>query len=120
MTNAVNSFNPNANVNQEENAKKNYVYLNLKVTTNSGDVRRFSFLLRNSGTGFEQSNANTIITNAVAKSETSLEEANAYLAKWFADPEKWNPTDPNKKRQIEASCYLSGIKSSNKDWVDDI
>lgn len=117
MENALNNFNPNANanVNQEQkDIKKNNVFLNLKIVTNSGDIRRFSFLLRNSGSGVEQSNANNIIQNAVAKSETSLEEANTYLNKWFADPEKW------KNNRIEASCYLSGIKSSSKDWVDDI
>lgn len=115
--NALNNFNPNANanVNQEQkDIKKTNVYLNLKVTTNSGDVRRFSFLLRNSGSGLEQANANMVIQNAIAKSETSLEEANAYLAKWFADPEKWV------NERIEGSCYLSGIKSASKDWVDDI
>lgn len=117
MTNAVNSFNPNTNVNQEEKAiKKNNVYLNLKVTTNSGDVRRFSFLLCNSGTGLEQSNANAVIQNAVSKSETSLEEANAYLTDIFANPEKWN----GENKRIEGSCYLSGIKSASKDWVNDI
>ena len=121
MTNALNNFDPNTNVNQEEkDVKKNNVFLNLKVTTNSGDVRRFSFLLRNSGSGFEQANANAVIQNAIDKSETSLEEANAYLTKWFADPEKWNPTDPDKKRKIEATCYLSGVKSASKDWLDDI
>lgn len=115
MENALNNMNFNqAATTSSEEKKKNNVYLNLKVTTNSGDIRRFSFLLCNSGSGLEQANANTVIQNAVAKSETSLEEANAYLAKWFADPEKWA------SKRIEASCYLSGIKSSNKDWVDDI
>mgnify|MGYP007057670533 CR=1 FL=1 len=113
MTNPLNNFNPN--VNQEEKPiKKNNVYLNLKVTTNSGDVRRFSFLLCNSGTGLEQSNANAVIQNAVAKSETSLEEANTYLSEIFANPERWV------NGRIEGSCYLSGIKSASKDWVNDI
>lgn len=119
--NALNDFNNATTTSSEEKeTKKNNVFLNLKITTNSGDVRRFSFLLRTTGSGLEQSNANTIIQNAVAKSEESLEEANAYLNKWFADPEKWNPTKPEEKRRIEASCYLSGIKSASKDWVDDI
>lgn len=120
MTNALNNFN-NTNVNQEEKEiRKNNVYLNLKITTNSGDVRRFSFLLCNSGSGLEQSNANAIIQNAVSKSEVSLEEANAYLTDIFANPEKWNPTKPGDKRRVEASCYLSGIKSGSKDWVNDL
>ena len=111
--NALNNFNPNANVNQEEKtAKKNNVYLNLKITTNSGDVRRFSFLLCNSGSGLEQSNANAVINTA---KDMSLEEANAYLTDIFANPEKWN----GENKRIEGSCYLSGIKSSNKDWVND-
>lgn len=115
--NALNNFNQAAATSEEK--KKNNVYLNLKVTTNSGDVRRFSFLLCNSGTGLEQSNANNVIANAVTKSEVSLEEANAYLTDIFANPEKWNPTNPDEKRRVEASCYLSGIKAGNKDWVND-
>lgn len=123
--NALNNFNPNTNVNQEQkDVKKHNVYLNLKVTTNSGDVRRFSFLLCNSGSGIEQSNANIIIQNAEAKSQVSLEEANEYLGTIFADPEKWNPTEldeagQRKKPKIEASCYLSGVKSASKDWAND-
>lgn len=98
-----------------EEKKKNNVFLNLKVTTNSGDVRRFSFLLRNTGSGVEQSNANAVIQNAVSKSEeVSLEEANKYLSAFFADPEKWV------NGRIEGSCYLSGVKSAPKDWVNDI
>lgn len=108
--NALNNFNPNTNVNQEEK-KKNNVYLNLKIKTNSGDVRRFSFLLCNSGSGIEQSNANAVITNALTK---SLEEANTYLSEVFANPEKWA------SGRIEGSCYLSGVKSAPKDWVNDI
>ena len=111
MTNALNNL--NTNVNQEEKAiKKNNVYLNLKITTNSGDVRRFSFLLCNSGSGLEQSNANAVINTA---KDMSLEEANAYLTDIFANPEKWN----GENKRIEASCYLSGVKSANKDWVND-
>lgn len=99
-----------------EEKKKNNVFLNLKVTTNSGDIRRFSFLLCNSGSGIEQSNANNVIANAV---NMSLEEANNYLTDIFANPEKWNPTTEDGVRRIEGSCYLSGIKSANKDWVND-
>lgn len=114
--NALNGFN-NTNVNQEEKSiKKNNVYLNLKVTTNSGDIRRFSFLLCNSGSGLEQSNANAVINTA---KDMSLEEANAYLTDIFANPEKWNPTTEDGVRRVEGSCYLSGIKSANKDWVND-
>lgn len=107
--NALINFN-NTNVNQEEK-KKNNVYLNLKIKTNSGDVRRFSFLLCNSGSGIEQSNANAITSNALTK---SLEEANTYLSEIFASPEKWA------SGRIEGSCYLSGVKSAPKDWVNDI
>lgn len=119
--NALNQFNQAAtSTSTSEEKKKNNVYLNLKVTTNSGDVRRFSFLLCNSGSGIEQSNANNIITNAVSKSEeVSLEEANAYLSDIFCNPEKWNPTTEDGERRIEGSCYLSGIKSASKDWVND-
>ena len=119
--NALNNFN-NTNVNQEEKEiKKNNVFLNLKITTKSGDVRRFSFLLRNAGSGVEQANANAVIQNAVTKSEeASLEEANKYLSAFFADPEKWNPTTEDGVRRIEGSCYLSGVKSAPKDWVNDI
>lgn len=113
--NALNQFNQAAATTSEEK-KKNNVYLNLKVTTNSGDVRRFSFLLCNSGSGIEQSNANNVIANAV---NMSLEEANNYLTDIFANPEKWNPTTEDGVRRIEGSCYLSGIKSANKDWVND-
>ena len=121
MTNALNNmnFNQAAATTSSEEKKKNNVYLNLKVTTNSGDVRRFSFLLCNSGSGIEQSNANNIITNAVSKSEVSLEEANAYLTDIFCNPEKWNPTTEDGERRIEGSCYLSGVKSASKDWVND-
>lgn len=117
-TNALNGFN-NATTTSQEEKKKNSVFLNLKVTTKSGDVRNFSFLLRTSGSGFEQSNANNVIANAVDKSATSLEEANKYLTEIFADPEKWNPTTKDGVRRIEGSCYLSGIKSASKDWVND-
>lgn len=115
--NALNNFNQAAATSEEK--KKNNVYLNLKVTTNSGDVRRFSFLLCNSGSGIEQSNANNVITNAVSKSEVSLEEANKYLSDIFANPEKWNPTTEDGERRIEGSCYLSGVKSASNDWVND-
>ena len=121
--NALNQFNQAATSTStsSEEKKKNNVFLNLKVTTNSGDVRRFSFLLRNAGSGVEQANANAVIQNAVTKSEeASLEEANKYLNAFFADPEKWNPTTEDEVRRIEGSCYLSGIKSANKDWVNDI
>lgn len=123
MTNALNNmnFNQAAATSEEKEIRKNNVFLNLKVTTNSGDVRRFSFLLRNAGSGVEQSNANAVIQNAVTKSEeASLEEANKYLNAFFADPEKWNPTDKDEIRRIEGSCYLSGVKSAPKDWVNDI
>lgn len=121
MENALNQFNQAAATStSSEEKKKNNVYLNLKVTTNSGDVRRFSFLLCNSGSGIEQSNANAVIQNALIKSEASLEDANKYLSAFFADPEKWNPTTEDGVRRIEGSCYLSGIKSANKDWVNDI
>lgn len=121
IMNALNNmnFNQAAATTSSEEKKKNNVYLNLKVTTNSGDIRRFSFLLCNSGSGLEQANANVVIQNAVAKSNISLEEANAYLTDIFANPEKWNPTKPEEKRRVEASCYLSGIKSGSKDWADD-
>jgi hypothetical protein len=76
-------------------------------------------LLCNSGSGLEQSNANNVIANAVSKSATSLEEANSYLTDIFANPEKWNPTTEDGVRRIEGSCYLSGIKASSKDWVND-
>lgn len=108
--NALNNFNQAAATSSEEK-KKNNVYLNLKVTTNSGDVRRFSFLLCNSGSGIEQSNANAIIQNALTK---DLEAANTYLSEIFANPEKWA------SGRIEGSCYLSGVKSAPKDWVNDI
>lgn len=114
-TNALNGFN-NATTTtsqEEKETKKNNVFLNLKVTTKSGDVRNFSFLLRTSGSGFEQSNANNVIANAVDMSTTSLEKANKYLTDIFANPEKW------KTQRIEGSCYLSGIKSASKDWVND-
>lgn len=114
MTNALNNMNFNqaaATTTSSEEKKKNNVYLNLKIKTNSGDVRRFSFLLCNSGSGIEQSNANAVIQNAVSK---DLEEANKYLSAIFADPEKWT------NGRIEGSCYLSGIKSAPKDWVNDI
>lgn len=116
MTNALNNMNFNqAAAATSEEKKKNNVFLNLKVTTNSGDVRRFSFLLRNTGSGVEQSNANAVIQNAVSKSEeASLEEANKYLSAFFADPEKWANS------RIEGTCYLSGVKSAPKDWVNDI
>lgn len=118
--NALNGFNNATTTSQEEKeTKKNNVFLNLKVTTKSGDVRNFSFLLRTSGSGFEQSNANNVIANAVDISATSLEEANKYLTGIFADPEKWNPTTKDEVRRIEGSCYLSGIKSASKDWVND-
>ena len=124
MTNALNNMNFNqaaAATSEEKEIRKNNVFLNLKVTTNSGDVRRFSFLLRNAGSGVEQANANAVIQNAVTKSEeASLEEANKYLNAFFADPEKWNPTDKKEIRRIEGSCYLSGVKSAPKDWVNDI
>ena len=117
MTNALNNMNFNqAAATTSEEKKKNNVYLNLKVTTNSGDVRRFSFLLCNSGSGIEQSNANAVIN---AAKDMSLEEANAYLTDIFANPEKWNPTTEDGERRIEGSCYLSGIKSASKDWVND-
>jgi hypothetical protein len=124
MTNALNNMNMNFNQaaatsQEEKETKKNNVFLNLKVTTKSGDVRNFSFLLRTSGSGFEQSNANNIIANAVSKSATSLEEANKYLTEIFADPEKWNPTTKDGVRRIVGECYLSGIKSASKDWVND-
>jgi hypothetical protein len=109
--NALNNMNFNqAAATSSEEKKKNNVYLNLKITTNSGDVRRFSFLLCNSGSGIEQSNANAVINTA---KDMSLEEANAYLTSIFANPEKW------KNKRIEGSCYLSGIKASSKDWVND-
>lgn len=115
--NALNTMNFNqAAAATSEEKKKNNVYLNLKVTTNSGDVRRFSFLLCNSGSGIEQSNANAVIN---AAKDMSLEEANAYLTDIFANPEKWNPTTEDGERRIEGSCYLSGIKSASKDWVND-
>lgn len=118
--NALNNMNFNqAAATSSEEKKKNNVYLNLKITTNSGDVRKFSFLLCNSGSGLEQSNANNVIANAVSKSATSLEEANSYLTDIFANPEKWNPTTEDGVRRIEGSCYLSGIKASSKDWVND-
>lgn len=109
--NALINFNQAAATTSEEK-KKNNVYLNLKITTNSGDVRRFSFLLCNSGSGLEQSNANAVINTA---KDMSLEEANAYLTDIFANPEKWN----GKNKRIEASCYLSGVKSSSKEWTND-
>ena len=111
--NALNQFNQAATSTStsSEEKKKNNVCLNLKIKTNSGDVRRFSFLLCNSGSGIEQSNANAVIQNAVSK---DLEEANKYLSAIFADPEKWT------NGRIEGSCYLSGIKSAPKDWVNDI
>lgn len=114
--NALMNFNQAAtSTSTSEEKKKNNVFLNLKVTTNSGDVRRFSFLLRNTGSGVEQSNANAVIQNAVSKSEeVSLEEANKYLSAFFAAPEKWV------NGRIEGSCYLSGVKSAPKDWVNDI
>lgn len=115
-TNALNGFNNATTTTSQEEKKKNNVYLNLKITTNSGDVRRFSFLLCNSGSGLEQSNANAIINTA---KDMSLEEANAYLTGIFADPEKWNPASKDEVRRIEGSCYLSGIKSASKDWVND-
>ena len=121
--NALNNMNFNqaaAATTSSEEKKKNNVFLNLKVTTNSGDVRRFSFLLRNTGSGVEQSNANAVIQNALTMSEASLEEANKYLNAFFADPEKWNPTTEDGVRRIEGSCYLSGVKSAPKDWVNDI
>lgn len=117
--NALNNFNQAAATSSEEKKKKNNVYLNLKVTTNSGDVRRFSFLLCNSGSGLEQSNANIIIDNALAQTEipgvgeTDLRKANAYLSNIFANPEKWVDG------RVEGSCYLSGVKSTSKDWADD-
>lgn len=120
--NALNGFNNNATTttsSEEKEIKKNNVFLNLKVTTKSGDVRNFSFLLRTAGSGFEQSNANAVIANAVSKSAISLDEANAYLKDLFANPEKWNPTTKGEVRKIEGSCYLSGIKSASKDWVND-
>lgn len=116
--NALNNF--NTNVNQEEKKKKHNVYLNLKVTTKSGDIRRFSFLLCNSGSGIEQSNANAIIDNALECTaipgigEPDLNKANAYLSSIFANPALWIDG------RIEGSCYLSGIKSASKDWVNDI
>ena len=116
--NALNNFNQAATTTSStssEEKKKNNVFLNLKVTTNSGDVRRFSFLLRNAGSGVEQANANAVTQNAVTKSEeASLEEANKYLSAFFADSEKWA------SGRIEGSCYLSGVKSAPKDWVNDI
>lgn len=111
--NALNNLNFNqAAATTSEEKKKNNVYLNLKVTTNSGDVRRFSFLLCNSGSGLEQSNANAVINTA---KDMSLEEANAYLTDIFANPEKWN----GENKRIEGSCYLSGVKSSSKEWTND-
>ena len=118
--NALNNFNQAAAATTSEEKKKNNVYLNLKVTTKSGDVRRFSFLLCNSGSGIEQSNANAVIDNALAcaglpyTDEPDLNKANAYLNTWFANPALWT------EGRIEGSCYLSGIKSANKDWVNDI
>ena len=111
MTNALNGFNTNTST-EEKEIRKNNVYLNLKITTNSGDVRRFSFLLCNSGSGLEQSNANAVINTA---KDMPLEEANAYLTDIFANPEKWN----GENKRIEGSCYLSGIKSSSKEWTND-
>lgn len=116
--NALNNFNQAAATTSEEK-KKNNIYLNLKVTTNSGDVRRFSFLLCNSGSGIEQSNANAIIDNALAIAqplsidEPDLRKANAYLSSIFANPALWADG------RVEGSCYLSGIKSASKDWVND-
>lgn len=109
--NALNGFNTNTST-EEKEIRKNNVYLNLKITTNSGDVRRFSFLLCNSGSGLEQSNANAVINTA---KDMSLEEANAYLTDIFANPEKWN----GENKRIEGSCYLSGVKSSSKEWTND-